>query len=52
MGQNKNERIKKTTHPKTAAKLGAQKGTQDAFCTECKNWYDSTNKAQVDQHAH
>lgn len=38
--------------PEKAAKWGAKKGTKDAFCTECHEWYDSTNQGQVNRHAH
>jgi hypothetical protein len=48
----KDDKDKSPDHPKDAAKWGSQKGTNDAFCTECTTWYDSTNDAQVNRHAH
>lgn len=26
--------------------------SNDAYCTECKTWYDAGNDAQVNRHAH
>lgn len=43
---------KSPSHPKDAAKWGAKKGTEDAFCTECRTWYDSTDDKAVARHAH
>jgi hypothetical protein len=44
--------LKRQTNPERAAHLGKKPGTNGAFCTECKTWYDSTNNAQVGKHAH
>lgn len=46
------KKVPPSGHPKQAAKWGAQKGTEDAFCTECETWYDSTDQKAVDRHAH
>lgn len=48
----KQRKLEKEEDPAKAEKLGAAKGTKDAYCTECHNWYDSTNQAQVNAHAH
>lgn len=50
--KDKKDKDQSPPHPKEAAKWGAKKGTKDAFCTECLNWYDSTNDAEVNRHAH
>ena len=46
------QEIKRQTNPERAAHLGAKPGVDDAFCTECETWYDSTNDKQVNKHAH
>ncbi len=46
------DKNKSPDHPKDAAKWGAKKDTNDAFCTECLTWYNSSNAAEVNKHAH
>ncbi len=48
----KNDDSDKYIDPDAAATIGKKKGTRDAFCTECETWYDSTNGAEVNKHAH
>jgi len=48
----KDDRHRNETNPKKAEKAGAVKGVKDAFCTECGEWYDSSNSGQVNRHAH
>lgn len=38
--------------PEEAERKGSEKGVDDALCTECDQWYDSSNQAQVNRHAH
>lgn len=38
--------------PEKAAKLGDRKGVKDALCTDCGSWYDSSNRGEVNRHAH
>ena len=37
--------------PERQARKDSKPGN-DALCTECKTWYDSTNQGQVNKHAH
>lgn len=37
---------------KKALKEARKQGVKDALCTECMEWYDSTNDAEVRKHAH
>lgn len=39
-------------NPRRAAKWSNNKKTLDAFCTECKTWYNSSIPAQVNKHSH
>lgn len=52
LSNNRNNRIQNETRPEQAANLGAKKGTDDAFCTDCHVWYDSSKPALVNRHAH
>lgn len=38
--------------PEAVEKRGRKPGARDALCTECGTWYDSSNDAQVNRHAH
>lgn len=48
----KKDNTGKHIEPEAAATIGKKKGTRDALCTECDTWYDSTNDAEVNKHAH
>lgn len=48
----KGDKEPKGGNPKDAEKWGARKDVNDAFCTECKTWYNSSRQAEVDRHAH
>jgi hypothetical protein len=43
-------KLSRTKRPERAARLGNVAGVKDAFCTECKEYYDSNTEAQ--KHAH
>jgi hypothetical protein len=45
-------RKKDDESPEEAERKGAEKGVKDAWCTECHEWYDSSNQGQVNRHAH
>lgn len=39
--------------PEKQAKADSKKHSyDDAFCTECLTWYNSSDQKQVDRHAH
>lgn len=48
----KGDKEPKGGNPKDAEKWGARKDVNDAFCTECKTWYNSSKQAEVDRHGH
>lgn len=35
-----------------AAKISKRGGVNDAFCTECHDWYSSSKPGEVKRHAH
>lgn len=43
-------KLLRTRRPERAARLGKVAGVKEAFCTECKEYYDSNTEAQ--KHAH
>jgi hypothetical protein len=45
-------KLLRTQKPERAARLGDRPGVNDAFCAECKIYYDSNNDGQVNKHAH
>lgn len=59
-GRSKGQRRHNTAHNKSVRanmKLNEQLRSQGidpnaAFCTECKTWYDVSNTAQMNKHAH
>lgn len=52
MTSRKERRLARTAKPEKAARRGAAAGVNDAYCTECQSWYDSSNSGQVQKHAH
>lgn len=56
MSKKKDERAAKElarqTDPDRAARLGKKANTNDAYCTECTEWYNTSNQAEVNKHAH
>jgi hypothetical protein len=46
------DKFNKHVDPNAAEQRGSKKGTRDAWCTECEEWYDSSNDREVNKHAH
>lgn len=51
MGKDKDKKNEPLS-PEAVEKRGSRPGAKDAFCTECGEWYDSSNTAHSNRHAH